>query len=231
MKYAAALLTFALASPALAQSGDFQSDPEQIKRLLCDLDGICDPAEQEIELAAAAGVDAGEAGPVKGLTLSAAAARAATNTATTRTRPSTAAPAPRARTIPPRRPIVPIVATVTEEVKGDSPLMVTFASNSSRLTRQSGKAVASFADYIRISDARGKGDRQYLIEGHTDTVGAADFNQELSQKRAQAVVDALVAEGFEADRFVVDGKGETATLEGRRGRDPLNRRVMAKVID
>ncbi len=47
------------------------------------------------------------------------------------------------------------------------------------------------------------------IAGHTDTDGQDDFNQALSEKRAQAVTDYLVKAGLPADRFRTIGYGST----------------------
>lgn len=66
------------------------------------------------------------------------------------------------------------------------------------------------------------------IVGHTDSVGNASANQVLSQDRANAVRNALLARGVSADRLVAYGLGSTqpiasnATSEGR----AQNRRVM-----
>ncbi|MCA9586156.1 MAG: OmpA family protein [Myxococcales bacterium] len=66
-----------------------------------------------------------------------------------------------------------------------------------------------------------------VVEGHTDSQGADAFNQDLSQKRAQAVRDYLVTRGIAADRVTAHGFGETRTVaentspEGRAN----NRRV------
>ncbi len=47
------------------------------------------------------------------------------------------------------------------------------------------------------------------LAAHTDMVGLDKSNIELSQKRAQAVVDYLIAAGIESDRVVPKGYGET----------------------
>ncbi len=47
------------------------------------------------------------------------------------------------------------------------------------------------------------------IASHTDSRGDAASNQDLSQRRAQAVVDYLVAKGIERSRLVAKGYGET----------------------
>jgi peptidoglycan-associated lipoprotein len=44
---------------------------------------------------------------------------------------------------------------------------------------------------------------------HTDFVGSDKFNSELSQKRAQSVVDYLISKGITPARLVAKGYGET----------------------
>ncbi|MGC2197480.1 MAG: OmpA family protein [Terriglobales bacterium] len=65
------------------------------------------------------------------------------------------------------------------------------------------------------------------VEGHTDSIGGDDYNQQLSEKRAEAVRDYLVQQGISTDAIVASGFGKTApvasndTAEGRQ----QNRRV------
>jgi OOP family OmpA-OmpF porin len=47
------------------------------------------------------------------------------------------------------------------------------------------------------------------IEGHTDSVGDADYNMGLSIRRAQAVKDYAVSQGIAANRLSIKGLGET----------------------
>ena len=68
---------------------------------------------------------------------------------------------------------------------------------------------------------------QVEINGYSDTTGAAAFNQQLTEKRAQAVAEHFQAEGIAADRMTVKGMGEAnpvASNETRKGREQ-NRRV------
>lgn len=51
-----------------------------------------------------------------------------------------------------------------------------------------------------------------LIEGHTDSDGSDETNQELSQARADAVLAFLVDAGLDADRFEAIGFGETQLI-------------------
>lgn len=72
-----------------------------------------------------------------------------------------------------------------------------------------------------------------VIEGHTDAVGDDATNLDLSQRRAAAVVDHLVAQGLDAARLAAEGKGEAEpvadneTAEGRQ----QNRRVVLRLAD
>jgi OOP family OmpA-OmpF porin len=65
------------------------------------------------------------------------------------------------------------------------------------------------------------------VQGHTDSTAAAEFNQKLSEARAQAVRDYFIKQGIGPGRIRAVGYGETRpvasndTLEGR----TLNRRV------
>lgn len=70
-------------------------------------------------------------------------------------------------------------------------------------------------------------DRQVLVEGFTDAVGARQYNMQLSLRRANAVRDALVERGVDADRIRVHGYGPdhpVAANDSDAGRQ-LNRRV------
>ena len=65
------------------------------------------------------------------------------------------------------------------------------------------------------------------IVGHSSSEGAADYNRNLSQRRAQSVVAALVALGLDAGQISAVGKGEDdpiASNDDEAGRS-LNRRV------
>jgi len=69
------------------------------------------------------------------------------------------------------------------------------------------------------------------ISGHTDNVGKAEYNKDLSQRRAKAVVDYLVAKGIDKGRLTFAGYGDTqpvASNASKAGRQ-LNRRTEFKV--
>ena len=70
------------------------------------------------------------------------------------------------------------------------------------------------------------------VQGHTDDIGADDYNQDLSQRRAEAVRKYLIGQGVEHDRLVARGYGESKPLQEGTGEDArdVNRRVMFKVL-
>jgi outer membrane protein OmpA-like peptidoglycan-associated protein len=47
-----------------------------------------------------------------------------------------------------------------------------------------------------------------IVEGHTDNTGSEEYNEELSQRRAQAVADALAERGVDPSRVQAVGRGE-----------------------
>ena len=65
------------------------------------------------------------------------------------------------------------------------------------------------------------------IEGHTDNIGSNDYNQQLSEKRAQSARDYLISQGVPSNSIVSRGFGKNVpvesndTLQGRQ----KNRRV------
>lgn len=67
-----------------------------------------------------------------------------------------------------------------------------------------------------------KGIRHVRVEGHTDSRGAADMNQKLSEARARSVVEYLVSVGIERERLDPQGFGETQPISEN---DDENRRV------
>ena len=70
-------------------------------------------------------------------------------------------------------------------------------------------------------------DTKLIVEGHTDSRGSDEYNQELSRSRAQSVSDALASRGVSSGRVQVVGRGEgypVASNDTNEGRQQ-NRRV------
>jgi outer membrane protein OmpA-like peptidoglycan-associated protein len=75
-------------------------------------------------------------------------------------------------------------------------------------------------------------DYKISVEGHTDSQGSDAYNQQLSQRRAASVLEALVAGGVPADRITSQGFGESqpvASNDAAAGRQQ-NRRVEVIVL-
>jgi outer membrane protein OmpA-like peptidoglycan-associated protein len=75
--------------------------------------------------------------------------------------------------------------------------------------------------------------RNVVIEGHSDNIGNDDFNVKLSQQRADAVRDLLVARGVAAQRIQTKGYGPKFPVvdnDSAAGRQQ-NRRVEVLVLN
>lgn len=78
-----------------------------------------------------------------------------------------------------------------------------FDFDSAVLQSRSEEALASVATYLKASP-----DRAFYVVGHTDSRGTFGYNRELSQARAQAVIDALVADyAIARERLAAHGVG------------------------
>jgi outer membrane protein OmpA-like peptidoglycan-associated protein len=71
---------------------------------------------------------------------------------------------------------------------------------------------------------------QFKVEGHTDAKGTEAYNQALSLKRANAVVDYMTQQGIEADRLKAEGKGFAELLVPEKPLAMENRRVRISTI-
>lgn len=125
---------------------------------------------------------------------------------------------------------------VTETVEQ---LLDTGMIRTSDVRFRSGSAELNTADTVKL-DEIGRTLVQWPelrleLSGHTDSQGSEAFNQKLSQDRAQAVLDYLVAKfpSIDANQFTVIGYGESipiadnSTVQGR----AENRRVEFKVLN
>ena len=84
------------------------------------------------------------------------------------------------------------------------PATVYFATGSSTLSPESMATIQQVAANYRTT-----GNATVTLTGHTDTVGSPDFNVALSQRRADAVRNALVREGVPAAAITGSGPGRS----------------------
>ena len=73
-------------------------------------------------------------------------------------------------------------------------------------------------------------DKRIRIEGHTDSTGPANVNMRISQQRAEAVRDQLVAMGIAADRIRAVGMGEDFPIASNEDADGRSRNRRVDVI-
>lgn len=117
------------------------------------------------------------------------------------------------------------LAAVKEESRGMVITLsgsVLFASNESKLLPSAQSRLNQVADALMETKSRALN-----VEGHTDSKGTANYNQELSQLRAEAVRSYLISRGYPAEKIQAHGIGkdrpiaDNASSEGRAN----NRRV------
>lgn len=113
-------------------------------------------------------------------------------------------------------------AGVTRNLTPVLDLTVNFDFDSARL-RDDGRAqlknLAAALTDARLSSFR------FRVEGHTDAQGTASYNDQLSERRAQAVAAYLASEGVKADRLDPLGKGFRELLDPSDPKGAQNRRV------
>jgi outer membrane protein OmpA-like peptidoglycan-associated protein len=117
-------------------------------------------------------------------------------------------------------------ASVKQEDRG---IVITLSGSVLFVSGRSDLLAAAQLKLNEVADALTKQDpdSKIVVEGHTDSQGTASSNQDLSQRRAEAVRDYLVSRGISSDRVTAQGYGPTrsiadnASAEGRAN----NRRV------
>jgi OOP family OmpA-OmpF porin len=138
---------------------------------------------------------------------------------------------------------------VNIEAGEDEEVVVSLKKTKTRVTAQrieiyekvhfeTGKAIIKPESYPlldEVAEALSTHAQIKLVEvaGHTDDIGDLRSNQELSQDRAQAVLDYLVGKGVAPSRLQAKGYGETRTIdtnETAEGR-AANRRVEFNILE
>jgi outer membrane protein OmpA-like peptidoglycan-associated protein len=127
------------------------------------------------------------------------------------------------------KPLVLSIKPPTEEAlkkaidaDGHAAFYVAFDFDRATLRPEAAPVIALMVKLLKDSP-----DLKVLIEGHTDNIGAADYNLRLSDARARAVMEAVVAGGVARERLSASGIGaarplaDNAAAEGR----AKNRRV------
>lgn len=105
---------------------------------------------------------------------------------------------------------------------------VLFATAKSDLNASAQRSMDKLAEFLQQ-----KQNRNLLVEGHTDSVGSDEYNQGLSEQRAESVKKALLKRGVAAERIVTIGyskKFPVASNDTAAGKQQ-NRRVEAIILN
>ncbi len=115
------------------------------------------------------------------------------------------------------------VETETAPVVCGTNVYINFDFNSAAIRPESEQVLADV--YRRLVE---EGATQVSIRGHTSTEGTEEYNLDLSQRRAQAVVDDFVERGFDPAAISAEGLGESQPLissDSNESAREINRRV------
>ncbi|MDO6444072.1 MULTISPECIES: OmpA family protein [unclassified Marinobacter] len=105
---------------------------------------------------------------------------------------------------------------------------VLFDLNKADLKSSGERTIGRLAQFMREYE-----DRRVSVEGYTDSTGEESYNQQLSERRAEAVRDELISQGIERRRIETRGYGEQYPVAGNdtsSGRQQ-NRRVEIVISD
>ena len=99
---------------------------------------------------------------------------------------------------------------------------VFFDFNKSDITAAAAKVIQQASDSVKAGHMT-----QINVTGHTDTVGSAKYNQALSEHRAAAVKQQLIADGVSGTEIATSGVGKSGLLVPTADgvREPQNRRA------
>ena len=101
-------------------------------------------------------------------------------------------------------------------------LSIQFEFDSAKVLPESRPLLDNLAKAINSDKLRGF---TFVVEGHTDIVGSADYNQKLSNQRALSVLAYLASKGVSKERLKALGKGSTELLMPDKPDAAENRRV------
>ncbi|MFC3095214.1 OmpA family protein [Alteromonas sediminis] len=105
---------------------------------------------------------------------------------------------------------------------------VLFANDSAKVEEPNDSEIIDLVNFLKRY-----GKVQAVIEGHASTPGDADYNMDLSKRRANAFKDVLVDKGIDASRLSTEGYGETRLLDSSNtaAAHRLNRRIVVNVSE
>jgi outer membrane protein OmpA-like peptidoglycan-associated protein len=116
-----------------------------------------------------------------------------------------------------------VTATPSERPAGSFDRTVNFAFDSAELTADARKELDEVAKALKHPEVV---NLSIVVSGHTDDVGSVEYNQKLSERRAEASRQYLIAQhGMDAKRLIAKGYGKSQLLLPTEPTNELNRRV------
>ncbi len=167
-------------------------------------------------------------------------------------KPGGGAVAPRPMAAPARpvanAPVAPsqvnVLETILKRVGNDKDVEITRTATGALLLRATGDTAfatgssaltPSFSEFLKqlANGLQTYGNLSMKVTGHTDNTGDSQLNDKLSEARASAAINYLVAQGVPASRMLGEGKGQAdpiASNDSAAGR-ASNRRVDMLIIE
>jgi len=107
------------------------------------------------------------------------------------------------------------------------PSSITFATGSANISQSFNPVLDDVARVLQKYEKT-----TMLVEGHTDSTGSAEYNQQLSLNRAKAVRNHLVGNGVDSRRVTTEGYGESMPVADNDTENSrqLNRRVELRIV-
>ncbi|BDF95697.1 MULTISPECIES: OmpA family protein [Pseudoalteromonas] len=93
--------------------------------------------------------------------------------------------------------------TLYEDREVTKSLLITFPNNTSKVSQKYLDDIDAAVAFLKEYPGT-----EVLLEGHTSSVGKADYNKWLSKKRADAVAARLIEDGIDKKRIITVGLGE-----------------------
>ena len=106
-------------------------------------------------------------------------------------------------------------------------LVIQFEFNSTRLKPESKPLIDNLVSALKSEQLK---NISFLVEGHTDAQGSYDYNQSLSLKRANSVVQYMTQQGIIQERLKAEGKGFSDLLLPEKPLAMENRRVRITAV-
>jgi OOP family OmpA-OmpF porin len=109
---------------------------------------------------------------------------------------------------------VPAAGPVATAEKVTIPADALFEYDKAAITPAGKERIEAFAQQLKAVNLEA-----VVAGGHADRIGSDQYNQALSERRAQSIKTFLVAQGVDPARVFIEGKGETQPVTGTQCQD------------